>query len=92
MNKKEQQKPIISIEELEERARELVTPIDFDSLVESGVLEKHRTWYKILKMDELTPHAKAKIRKIKTGEKGTLVQFRAPSKRLAKMLQRSRGT
>lgn len=88
---KKNQRPTITIEELEERARELVTPIDFDALIQAGVLEKHRAWYKILKMDELPAHAKAKIYKIKTGDKGTLVQFRKPSKRLAKMLEGKRG-
>ena len=90
MDKKKRQ-PVISIEELEQRARELVTPIDFDALIRAGVLEKHRAWYKILKMDKLPAHAKAKIYKIKTDDKGTLVQFRAPSKRLAKMFERKRS-
>jgi len=90
MDKKNRQ-PVISIEELEERARELVTPIDFDALIRAGVMEKHRAWYKILKMDELPAHAKAKIYKIKTDDKETLVQFRAPSKRLTKVLDGKRG-
>jgi hypothetical protein len=90
MDRKNRQ-PTITVEELEERARELVTPIDFDALIQAGVLEKHRAWYKILIMDKLPAHAKAKIYKIKTGDKGTLVQFREPSKRLAKMLEGRRG-
>jgi hypothetical protein len=83
---KNTRQPAITIEELEVRARELVTPIDFDALIQGGVLEKHRGWYKILKKDELPSHANAKINKIQTSDKGTLVKFRAPSKRLARML------
>lgn len=83
---KKKRSPVITIEELEERARELVTPIDFDALIQAGILEKHRGWYKIIKMDELPAHAKAKIHKVITRDKETLVKFRAPSKRLAKVL------
>lgn len=78
---------IITVEQLEQRARELATPIDFDALIQAGVLEKRRGWYKILKKDELPPHAEAKIHEIRSGNGETLVKFRAPSKRLAKMLR-----
>jgi hypothetical protein len=71
------------------RARELVTPIDFDALVRGGVLEKRRGWYKILKMKKLPRHASAKISEIRTGDGETLVKFRAPSKRLEKILRSS---
>lgn len=86
MDKKRRQ-PVIDFAKLEHRARELVTPIDFDALVQAGVLEWRRGWYKILKMDELPAHAKAKIRVMKTNGGETLVKFRAPSKRLGKLLK-----
>ncbi len=75
---------LINYEELEQHARELATPIDFDALIEAGIIEKHGAWYKILKKDELPTHVNKKIYKVKTSDKGTLVQFRKPSKRLAK--------
>jgi hypothetical protein len=78
---------IMDIEELEKIARDRVTSIDFDALIKAGILEQHRGWYKVLKMDELPNHAIAKICKVETGSKGTLVKFRAPSKRLAKLLK-----
>jgi len=73
--------------ELEHRARELVTPIDFDALIEAGILEKKGAWYRVLKNEELPEHAKAKISSMKTDKNGTLVKFRAPSKRLAKIVK-----
>lgn len=85
------QPPVITYDELEQRTRELVMPIDFDGLIQAGVLEEHRGWYKILKADELPVHAKAKIHIARTSEKRTLVKFRAPSKRLAKVLGNRRN-
>lgn len=86
MNKRVQE-PIVTTKELEQKARELATPIDFESLVRTGVLEEHKGWYKIFKMDELPAHAKAKIHKVKSSNGLTLVRFRTPSKRLVKLLK-----
>jgi hypothetical protein len=84
MNKEEY--PVITGEELKVKMEEAVTPIDFEALIEKGVLEKRRGWYKVNKLSDLPEHAKAKIRKTKSTNEGLFVQFRAPSKRLAKML------
>jgi hypothetical protein len=78
---------MINVEMLEQRARELATPTDFDALIQAGVLEKRRGWYKILKKDELPSHAEAKIHEVRSGNGETLVKFCSPSKRLAKMLR-----
>ena len=78
---------VISREELEQRARDLVIPIDFDTLIQQGVLEKRRGWYKILKRDALPSHAEAKISEIRSENGEVFVKLRAPSKRLAKMLK-----
>jgi hypothetical protein len=81
------QDSIMTIEEWEAITRELIAPIDFESLINSGVLEKRKGWYKILKLNKLPPHAKAKIHKLQTSsDGGVLVKFQEPSKKLEKML------
>jgi hypothetical protein len=78
----------ISFDELNQRARDLITPIDFDALIKAGVIEKKGAWYQINKWDELPQHAKVKISVTRSGNT-VLVKFRAPSKRLAKFLKDS---
>lgn len=54
-----------------ERLRELLsTPIDFDRLVEEGVLEKAGTWWKVLDMSRLPEHARRQIVEIRAGGDG----------------------
>ena len=72
---------MISAEEIKQRARELATPIDFDSLIKAGIMEKQGSWYKILKMDELPSYIEAKISSIRSSRGTTLVKFSAPSNR-----------
>jgi len=40
---------IITAEEWAENVRESLRPIDFDALLEAGILEKKGAWYKVLK-------------------------------------------
>ena len=87
MNKREDN-TIINIKELKEKMKEAVVPIDFEALIKSGVLEKRRGWYKVINLKELPPHASAKISKAKSNNEGLFVQFRTPSKRLSKMLEK----
>lgn len=56
----------ISTEELEQLAKDMSTPIDFDSLIAAEVLEKKGAWYKVNKFDELPEHARIKIKESKT--------------------------
>lgn len=79
---------LMQIDELTQRAKDLVTPINFDELISAGVIEKKGVWYQINKWNELPEHAKAKISTAKSG-RPPLVKFRAPSKRLAKFLEDS---
>lgn len=44
----------------------LAKPIDFETLIADGVLEKNGAWYKILDMDRLPDHATAKIREARS--------------------------
>ena len=57
---------LMQIDELTQRAKDLVTPIDFDELIASGVIEKKGAWYQINKWNELPEHAKAKISTVKS--------------------------
>ena len=84
----EEKSTVISLEDLKVKMEEVTIPIDFEALIESGILEKSRGWYKVNKFSELPPHAKAKIRKSKSSNEGLFIQFRPPSKRLAKMLEK----
>ena len=56
---------------------EATMPIDFDALVESGVLEKRRGWYKVNDLNQLPPHAKTQIRKSKSSSEGLLCPISA---------------
>jgi hypothetical protein len=78
---------LASLEEFKQRTEKLITPIDFDQLINDGIIEKKRGWYKIINFQELPAHAKAKIRTAKTVNGETFVKFVPPSKRLAKMLE-----
>ena len=80
-------KGIMNHAELVQLTKEGSAPIDFDSLIKAGVLEKKGDWYKVLKMDELPSHAQVKIDVINSSKGDVLVKFRTPSKRLAKMLK-----
>lgn len=54
MSEKEQF-PTIRFEELKERMEVALTPIDFDTLIEKGVIRERNGWYKILKFEENVP-------------------------------------
>jgi hypothetical protein len=49
---------ILTGETLEQRVRELATPLDFNDQIQAGVSEKRRDWHKILSKDELPPSTK----------------------------------
>jgi hypothetical protein len=65
-------------------AEMLAQPIDFDSLIDAGVIEKSGGWYTVLRVRELPAHALFRIKAMKSGNR---VKFRKPSKRLAKFLR-----
>lgn len=78
----------MDMNELDELLKEAATPIDFDALVQAGVLEKRGGWYAILDFDALPRHAKSKIKSVRTGkEKEMLVKFRAVSKQTKKLFK-----
>ncbi len=67
-------------EEVLRLAKLHATPIDFDALIEQGVLEKKGAWYAILDMDRLPEHAKRRVKSLKTPN---LVKF-YPAKNILK--------
>lgn len=80
--------PEMTEEEFERLLREDATPIDFDALMQAGVLEQRGAWYKILKKRDLPSHASKKIQEIRNTKDGeTLVKFRVSTKRAEKMLR-----
>jgi hypothetical protein len=82
---------IISADELRQSIVELATPIDFDQLIEDGILEKDGAWYKIRDPKSLPKHASMKIKSIQTGPKGTRVKFRPVTKSTLNLLRRIQG-
>lgn len=82
--------PVIKTEELKELMEQAVMPIDFDDLIEKGIIEKRRGWYKVHDLKRLPTHAQSKVSEVKTTQGETFVKFRAPSTSLAKELKKFR--
>jgi len=74
----------ITRESLLEQAKLHATPIDFDDLIERGILQKKGRRYKVLSWDELPEHAKVKI--ISASSDGT-VTFSKATKRAEKLVK-----
>lgn len=76
--------------EMLEQAKKLATPIDFDTLIAQGVLEKKGAWYKVLDWDKLPEHAKEKVKAIEGGPDGknTLVKFSKDTKTARKIVDK----
>ena len=51
--------------EFDQISKELDTPIDFDALIEAGVLEKQGAWYRVRDFSKLPSHARRKVKEIK---------------------------
>jgi len=79
--------PEISKEELRNRIKVLTTPIDFEALIKTGVLEKKGAWYKVIKWGELPAHASSKVKSMKQTKDGIFVTFYPVDKKLAKMVE-----
>lgn len=79
-------------QDLLQKAKERSTPIDFEALIEAGVLKKKGAWYEILKSKELPKEAMAQVSTMRqeTG-KPPLVKFRKPSKALARIVKEQEG-
>lgn len=80
--------PEMRADEFEQILREHATPIDFDGLIESGVIEKRGAWYKILNMADLPRHALKQAREAKQDKDGKpLLKFPSSTKKAEKMLR-----
>ncbi len=74
----------INKEELEQLIIDAATPIDYDKLIEQGILKKKRGWYKVLKANELPKAVLKKANAIKVMKNGTLLKFHKPTKAILK--------
>mgnify|MGYP000114212403 CR=1 FL=1 len=74
----------ITRESILEKAKSLATPIDFEDLIEKGILKKKGAKYKILDMDKLPQHAKDKITEF--GSDG-IVKFSKATKSAEKLVK-----
>jgi len=83
--------PIMTREEVRQSILEIAIPIDFDQLIEDGVLEKDGAWYRVLDFKRLPKHASMKIKTLQSGPKGTRVKFRPVTKATMKLAERLRG-
>lgn len=63
-----------------EQAKKLATPIDFDTLIAQGVLEKKGAWYKVLDWDNLPDHAEAKAYAKRVEGTDIFLKFRKATK------------
>jgi hypothetical protein len=80
---------IMTPEEVWQAIAEEATPIDFQALITTGVLEKDGAWYKILNKDAMPRHALMKIKTMQVcPKKGTRVKFRTTTKRAANLLKK----
>lgn len=56
--------------------RELLTKtIDYDALIQQGVLEKRGAWYLVKDMNALPEHARAQMLSARTSKNGVEVKF-----------------
>jgi hypothetical protein len=75
-------------EEFEQLLRAQATPIDFDHLIRTDIIEKHGARYKILKMSELPSCVLNQAKEAKQDKDGkTLLKFPASNKRAKKLLR-----
>lgn len=78
--------------ELIELAKLLATPIDFESLENAGVIERHGTWFKLLDFKALPEHAWQQARAIKSDDKGNnYIQFPKSWKKAQQLYKRMTG-
>lgn len=66
---------IPSPDEIRALREKLSKPIDFDALIEQGVLEKSGAWYVVKDMNKLPDYAQAQISGLQTHKNGIKVKF-----------------
>ena len=64
-------------EEIQAQKHLLTKPVDFEALINFGVLEKKGAWYIAKDMDALPQHVRAQISAIKAGQgRVMMIKFR----------------
>lgn len=76
---------VLTKEWLLQKAKSLATPIDFDDLIEKGILEKKGARYRILDMKRLPEHAADKIIKISSDG---FVKFSTGTKKAERLVKK----
>lgn len=75
----------LSKKEILEQAQRLATPINFEALIDQGILgDKKGAWYPVLDMDRLPEHAKAQMEAFDTD--GSRAKFSKSNKRAQKIV------
>ena len=89
MDQENQGPEIPGLEEVRRLAKEMAAPIDFDSLLREGVLEKAGDWYKVNRWGDLPEHARIKVKALKQKPGGPIyVRFvTRVSRRIQKMAE-----
>jgi hypothetical protein len=78
--------------EVIELAKLLATPIDFEALEKTGVIERHGSWFKLLDLKALPEHALKQARAIKSDNKGnSYIQFPKSWKKAQQLYKRMTG-
>lgn len=60
-------------EEVEERIKLLQTPIDFDALIDAGILAREGSWYRIVDADRVPEHVWVQIGSAKSSDRGVVL-------------------
>lgn len=81
---------IMTAEEVRQGIFEIAIPIDFDQLINDGVLVKEGAWYRVLDMNRLPKHASMKIKTIESGPKGVRLKFYPVTKSTMRLAEKLR--
>jgi hypothetical protein len=78
------------LDKLAAHVRLLAEPIDFEGLIESGVMRKSGRWYEIKNVHDLPDHVRLKISEIKSQGNLSAVKFSgtARAEKLMKQLKK----
>lgn len=73
-------KPKLDYDELINHVEQMATPIDFDTLIENGLLIPEGKWYRVPDKDALPEHVSKKIKGIRTDKCGVKITFHGHKK------------
>jgi hypothetical protein len=84
----------INKNDIQARARLLLQPLDLESLIRKGILEKEGAWYQIINFKEIPEHAWAQVCEMAQDPRGngSKIKFKKLSKRDRAGLEKVVGT